>query len=173
MAYLHMATGIFEFSGITIALLLAVRRTRGGQAPAARVYRNLARAAVVGYPLLGLAYLLNRLGGVMEAVHNAPRNTFPRTRPGCRARQELSTFRPVSVKLSRAAGPLADRPWRPDSAPQPRFGAPPDPRRAGTFLVRAIWPAVAALRAGGGPRRSAALRSWPRAGRWPPYVQGP
>jgi hypothetical protein len=66
--YLHMAAGIFEFSGITIALLLAVRRTRGGQAPAARVYRNLARAAVVGYPLLGLAYLLNRLGGVMEAV---------------------------------------------------------------------------------------------------------
>src|SRR5450759_5058613 len=52
--YLHMAAGIFEFSGITIALLLAVRRTRGGQAPAARVYRNLARAAVVGYPLLGL-----------------------------------------------------------------------------------------------------------------------
>jgi len=66
--YVHDAAGIFEFVAITIALLFAFRRTRGGQARTARVYRGLARAALVAYPLLGLAYLLNRLGGVTEAV---------------------------------------------------------------------------------------------------------
>jgi len=66
--YVHDGAGIFEFGGITVAMLFAFRRTRGGQARTARVYRGLARAALAAYPLLGLAYLLNRLGGVMEAV---------------------------------------------------------------------------------------------------------
>lgn len=66
--YLHIAAGIVEFGGITAALLFAFRRTRNEQTPVARAYRNLARAAAVAYPLLGSAYLLNRLGGVMEAV---------------------------------------------------------------------------------------------------------
>jgi RimJ/RimL family protein N-acetyltransferase len=66
--YIHMAVGIFEFFFITVALACAVLRTRGQHTWAAVVYRRLAKAAVVGYPLLGVAYLLNRLGGVMEAV---------------------------------------------------------------------------------------------------------
>jgi hypothetical protein len=66
--YIHMAVGIFEFFFITAALILAVRRTRGQHSRTARVYHWLAPAAVVAYPLLGLAYLVNRLGGVMEAV---------------------------------------------------------------------------------------------------------
>ncbi len=66
--YLHMTAGILEFGGITVALLLASRRTRNETAPAARVYQELARAALIAYLLLGAAYLLNRLGGVMEAV---------------------------------------------------------------------------------------------------------
>jgi hypothetical protein len=66
--YVHDASGVVEFGAITVALLLAFRRTRGGQARTARIYRNLVRAALVAYPLLGLAYLVNRLGGVMEAV---------------------------------------------------------------------------------------------------------
>jgi Protein of unknown function (DUF998) len=66
--YIHMVVGIFEFFFITLALALAVLRTRGQRTRTAVVYRGLARAAVVAYPLLGVAYLVNRLGGVMEAV---------------------------------------------------------------------------------------------------------
>jgi len=66
--YLHVVAGIIEFGGITAALLFAARRTRGDRTRIARVYRDLAVGAYVGYPVLGLAYLLNKLGGAMEAV---------------------------------------------------------------------------------------------------------
>lgn len=66
--YAHIVAGILEFGGITVALLLAFERTRGEQGAAARVYRGVTMGAVVAYPLLGAAYLLNLLGGVMEAV---------------------------------------------------------------------------------------------------------
>lgn len=66
--YLHIGAGILEFGGITVALLFAVQRTRGDRSGVAGLYRRLAAGAYVAYPLLGLAYLLNRLGGVMEAV---------------------------------------------------------------------------------------------------------
>jgi len=66
--YVHMVAGIVEFAAITIALFIAMRRTHGSRARTARVYRRLWQAALVAYPLLGLAYLLNRLGGVMEGV---------------------------------------------------------------------------------------------------------
>jgi hypothetical protein len=66
--YLHMAAGIVEFAAITVALFIALRRTRGSQAVTARVYRRLWQGALICYPLLGLAYLVNRMGGVMEAV---------------------------------------------------------------------------------------------------------
>jgi hypothetical protein len=64
--YLHIVAGILEFGGITVALLFAFRRTRDQKTRGASVYRYLARAAFVAYPTLGLAYLLNRLGGVVE-----------------------------------------------------------------------------------------------------------
>jgi hypothetical protein len=66
--YIHMAAGIAEFAALTIALLCAWRRTRdsGGRVPAA--YRRLALGALIAYPLLGAAYLFDRLGGVMEGV---------------------------------------------------------------------------------------------------------
>lgn len=66
--YVHIAAGIAEFAGITVAVLLAARRTRGDQTRTSRVYQNLVVGAYVGYPMLGAAYLLDRLGGVMEAV---------------------------------------------------------------------------------------------------------
>jgi hypothetical protein len=66
--YVHMLAGIAEFAAITVALFLALRRTRGSQARTAGSYRWLWRGALACYPLLGLAYLLNRMGGVMEAV---------------------------------------------------------------------------------------------------------
>lgn len=66
--YLHMVAGIVEFSGITVALLFAFQRTQGGSSRIAHAYRLLWRAAWIGYPLLGGAYLFNRLGAVMEML---------------------------------------------------------------------------------------------------------
>jgi len=66
--YLHVAAGIVEFASITLALLFAFRRTRGETTRAASTYRHLARSAWVAYPFLGAAYLLNRLGVVMEIL---------------------------------------------------------------------------------------------------------
>jgi len=66
--YVHIVAGIFEFAGITFALFIASRRTRGSQVRTARVYRRLWQAALICYPLLGVAYLLNWMGSVMEAV---------------------------------------------------------------------------------------------------------
>jgi hypothetical protein len=75
--YVHIGAGIVEFAAITIALFIATRRTRatagsspgaGGASRAGTAYRRLWRGALIAYPLLGLAYLTNRLGGIMEAV---------------------------------------------------------------------------------------------------------
>jgi hypothetical protein len=66
--YIHMAAGIGEFAAITVAVLCAVARTRGTRRRFARVYRMLALGALIAYPLLGAAYLTDRLGGIMEAV---------------------------------------------------------------------------------------------------------
>jgi uncharacterized membrane protein len=66
--YMHIVAGILEFGGITVALFYAWRRTRDEKTANARVYRGLARIAFIAYPILGLAYLLNRLGSVVEAV---------------------------------------------------------------------------------------------------------
>jgi len=66
--YVHDSAGVFEFAGITLALLLALRRTHGERTRPARIYRLLAACAAIAYPLLGLAYLVNRLGGVIEGV---------------------------------------------------------------------------------------------------------
>jgi hypothetical protein len=66
--YVHDSAGVFEFAGITLALLLALRRARGERTRPARIYRLLAVAAAIAYPLLGFAYLVNRLGGVIEGV---------------------------------------------------------------------------------------------------------
>jgi hypothetical protein len=66
--YIHVAAGIAEFAAITVALLRATARTRGTGSGFGRVYRGLVRGAVIAYPLLGAAYLTDRLGGIMEAV---------------------------------------------------------------------------------------------------------
>jgi hypothetical protein len=66
--YIHMVAGIFEFAAITLALVYAVRRSRDSRSGPARVYRSLARGALIAYPLLGAAYLTDRLGGIMEGA---------------------------------------------------------------------------------------------------------
>ncbi|MGO9333816.1 MAG: DUF998 domain-containing protein [Acidimicrobiales bacterium] len=66
--YLHVVGGILEFGGITVALFYAYRRTRSKKTRNAKLYRALGTGAWAAYPILGLAYLLNRLGSVVEAV---------------------------------------------------------------------------------------------------------
>jgi hypothetical protein len=66
--YVHDGAGIMEYAGLTLALLLAVRRTRSQRTPAARTYRVLALGAAVMYPVLGLTYMINKLGAVVEGV---------------------------------------------------------------------------------------------------------
>jgi hypothetical protein len=66
--YVHDGAGIVEFVGITLALLLAVRRTRSQRTVTARTYRALAVGAAVMYPILGLTYMINKLGAVVEGV---------------------------------------------------------------------------------------------------------
>lgn len=66
--YIHMVAGIFEFAAITLAVVYAVRRSRASRSGPARFYRGLASGAVIAYPLLGAAYLTDRLGAIMEGV---------------------------------------------------------------------------------------------------------
>jgi hypothetical protein len=66
--YLHIVAGIVEFAGITAAAWFAFRRTRAERTNIAKAYRALVWAAVFGYPVLGVAYLSDRLGAVIEAA---------------------------------------------------------------------------------------------------------
>jgi hypothetical protein len=66
--YVHIAAGILEFTLITVALSYAVLRNRGLTTRFAAIYRCLLWSAAIAYPLLGAAYLSDRLGGVMEGV---------------------------------------------------------------------------------------------------------
>ncbi len=66
--YLHMASGIVEFGALTLTLILAVRRHRGLVSGAARRYRALAWVLAVSYPLLGVAYLTDRMGAFVEPI---------------------------------------------------------------------------------------------------------
>ncbi|HEY3906179.1 MAG TPA: DUF998 domain-containing protein [Streptosporangiaceae bacterium] len=66
--YVHDGAGIVEFIGITLALLLAVRRTRTQRTVTARTYRALAVGAAIMYPILGLTYMINKLGAIVEGV---------------------------------------------------------------------------------------------------------
>ena len=66
--YVHMLSGVLEFATITTAVVLAVRRTRGQRTGSAIVYRSVLRIFYFAYPLLGLAYLTDRLGAFIEPV---------------------------------------------------------------------------------------------------------
>ena len=66
--YVHMLSGITEFAALTVAAVIAMRRTRGEGTTEARVYSGLVKVLAVGYPLLGLVYLTDRLGTLVEPV---------------------------------------------------------------------------------------------------------
>jgi hypothetical protein len=63
-----VVSGIAEFATLTVAAVMAMQRTRRSGAPIARVYRVLVEVLVVGYPLLGLVYLTDRLGTLVEPI---------------------------------------------------------------------------------------------------------
>jgi hypothetical protein len=66
--YIHVASGIVEFAALTGAAVFAMRRTRGELTTEARVYDGVVKVLVIGYPLLGLVYLTDRLGTLVEPV---------------------------------------------------------------------------------------------------------
>jgi hypothetical protein len=66
--YLHVASGIAEFATVTVAAVLAMRRTRGNGTQQARVYAGIVKVLAIGYPLLGIVYLTDRLGTLIEPV---------------------------------------------------------------------------------------------------------
>jgi hypothetical protein len=66
--YVHVVSGIAEFVTLTTAAVIAMRRTRGDGTFEARVYSGLVRVLAVAYPLLGLVYLTDRLGTLVEPV---------------------------------------------------------------------------------------------------------
>jgi hypothetical protein len=66
--YVHVVAGIAEFVFLTVAVLIAHRRTTGHDTREAHAYRWLWHGLLVAYPLLGLAYLTDRLGTVIEPV---------------------------------------------------------------------------------------------------------
>ena len=66
--YIHVASGIAEFAALTVAAVIARRRTRGQATLEARVYDGVVKVLAIGYPLLGLVYLTDRLGTLVEPV---------------------------------------------------------------------------------------------------------
>lgn len=66
--YVHVFAGIAEFATLTTAAVIAMRRTRGEHTPEARAYAAIVWTLAVGYPLLGLAYLTDRLGVFVEPI---------------------------------------------------------------------------------------------------------
>jgi hypothetical protein len=66
--YVHVVSGIAEFATLTTAAVIAWRRTRHDGTRQARVYAGVVAVLLVGYPLLGLVYLTDRLGTLVEPV---------------------------------------------------------------------------------------------------------
>jgi len=102
--YVHVAAGIVEFAAITLALLLAMRRTRSSPSPVATSYRWLWRGALGCYPLLGAAYLTDRMGGVMEAAFFAGFSVMVITQLAERTRRSRLQRRPAVAAVSSSSG---------------------------------------------------------------------
>lgn len=66
--YIHIASGVVEFAALTTAAVIAMRRTRGEGTPQARFYAAVVKVLAVCYPLLGLVYLTDRLGILVEPI---------------------------------------------------------------------------------------------------------
>ena len=63
-----MLAGIVEFATATVAVYLAWQRTRPVERPTTRIVRWTGRTLVAAYPLLGYAYLTDRMGAFVEPI---------------------------------------------------------------------------------------------------------
>ena len=66
--YLHVFSGIIEFATMTTAVFLAWKRTRDDSGWVSRSVKGVAVAMLIGYPLLGVAYLTDRFGAFVEPI---------------------------------------------------------------------------------------------------------
>ncbi len=66
--YVHVVSGIAEFATLTTAAVIARRRTRHEGTIEARAFAAVVAVLVVGYPLLGLVYITDRLGTLVEPI---------------------------------------------------------------------------------------------------------
>jgi hypothetical protein len=66
--YVHVFSGIAEFATLTTAVLMARRRTRHEATRESTLYAWVLRTLLIGYPLLGLVYLTDRLGTLVEPI---------------------------------------------------------------------------------------------------------
>ncbi len=66
--YLHVFSGIIEFAAMTTAIYMAWKRTREHRDWVARTIKVIATAGLIAYPLLGVAYLTDRLGSFIEPI---------------------------------------------------------------------------------------------------------
>ena len=66
--YVHVVSGIAEFATLTTAAVIAFRRTRHEGTLEARAYSAVVTVLLIGYPLLGLVYITDRLGTFVEPI---------------------------------------------------------------------------------------------------------
>jgi Protein of unknown function (DUF998) len=66
--YVHVVSGIAEFVTLTVAAVIAMRRTRNDGSREARMYAGVVKVLAVGYPFLGFVYLTDRFGTFVEPV---------------------------------------------------------------------------------------------------------
>jgi hypothetical protein len=66
--YIHVVVGVVEFAAATFSVYLAWRRTRMQRTAIALGIKSIGVALLVGYPLLGVAYLSDRLGAYFEPI---------------------------------------------------------------------------------------------------------
>jgi len=66
--YLHVISGVVEFAAMTTAVYFARRRTKDESGWVSKVVRVTWITMLVGYPLLGVAYLTDRFGAFVEPI---------------------------------------------------------------------------------------------------------
>jgi hypothetical protein len=66
--YVHVVSGIIEFTAMTIAVYFAWKRTREESGWVARGVKVVALTMLIGYPLLAVAYLTDRFGAIVEPL---------------------------------------------------------------------------------------------------------
>ena len=66
--YLHVVSGVVEFATLTTAVFLMRKRTRHQVSALAKVVTTVWWTLLVTYPVLAVAYLLNRFGAFIEPI---------------------------------------------------------------------------------------------------------